>query len=404
MTTVGMIILVIGVMVFVVAKTSRKKFKGAGILLILGGMFIGIGGSPSRGLPYGIPAMVNLGYTLTVIGIVLVCVKARDHKKEKIEEGLSVIGGTNMDRFYVECVLAGIEDLTVEKNAARAQLFADKYKLQYKDGLAKLFADAMQAHTQISAAMVQKDLSDLQSEEQEKFDALIRYAQCSGKQKTLQILNDRKNELLGQASSIDGGASQMLRGTQEKEKDWAVMGGIANGIAGAGAGVSTALQAQAENAQIRAANNARMKAAMPAYMALSNRASAYRSEAAAIQKEIERVNEKLVDEKDPQNWFSKIAFSNTAVTVSKTGTCTVTTDVKEVGPVMIYGDVPAKIDGTIVAKIYDGSTFVGVAQMVLPCYGVGEDTKLEGMCLNCGQPGKTYTAQFVSTNMWAMEK
>ena len=41
----------------------------------------------------------------------------------------------------------------------------------------------------------------------------------------------------------------------EQEHDWAVMGGLANGLAGPGAGIATAVNAQIENAQIRARNS-----------------------------------------------------------------------------------------------------------------------------------------------------
>ena len=71
---------------------------------------------------------------------------------------------------------------------------------------------------------------------------------------------------------------------------------------------------------------------------------------------------------------------------------------------IIFDDVDAIIDGTIIAKIYDGKTLVGTASLVLPKYGVKGETKLKGICLYCGTKGKTYTVEYAATNLWAMER
>ena len=68
-----------------------------------------------------------------------------------------------------------------------------------------------------------------------------------------------------------------------------------------------------------------------------------------------------------------------------------------------FDDVPAIVDGTIIAKIYDGDQLCGTAQLVLPMYGVGRDIPLNGICIDCCKPGKTYTAKFSAKNLWAME-
>lgn len=46
-------------------------------------------------------------------------------------------------------------------------------------------------------------------------------------------------------------------GRQEKEKDWAVLGGLSSGLAGGGAGIATAVNTQLENQQIRERNEKR---------------------------------------------------------------------------------------------------------------------------------------------------
>ena len=46
-----------------------------------------------------------------------------------IKQELYAIGGTDLDRFFVECVLAGCTDFSQEKNIAKAKLFAEKYEI-----------------------------------------------------------------------------------------------------------------------------------------------------------------------------------------------------------------------------------------------------------------------------------
>lgn len=73
-------------------------------------------------------------------------------------------------------------------------------------------------------------------------------------------------------------------------------------------------------------------------------------------------------------------------------------------PFYIFDDVPAVIDGTVIAQIWDGKTCIGKAELVLPCYGISEKRKLEGWCLFAGKPGKQYSVSFTATNLWAMEQ
>ena len=58
------------------------------------------------------------------------------------------------------------------------------------------------------------------------------------------MLTDRAAELRAEAKSQDQYAQMLMRSGQQKERDWALWGGVADGIAGFGAGVSTAIDLQ----------------------------------------------------------------------------------------------------------------------------------------------------------------
>ena len=159
-----------------------------------------------------------------------------------------------------------------------------------------------------------------------------------------------------------------------------------------------------QNMQIREENERRRQAALPGYMFMTDSASGNSRNADAIMKEIESFKLKLISDDPKDLLLEKISFKNTDVLVSETGAAMVCTSASLDPGFMIFDDVPAIVDGTIVAKIYDGDKLCGTAQLVLPIYGLGQDITLNGICIDCCQPGKQYTVKFVAKNLWAMEK
>lgn len=79
-----------------------------------------------------------------------------------------------------------------------------------------------------------------------------------GLEKLRVIREDRMAYCERKVKGIDHSfSSDTIRATfggHEKEKDWAILGGLSSGIGGVGAGVATAVNAQMENAEIRKRN------------------------------------------------------------------------------------------------------------------------------------------------------
>ena len=409
MIYLGMAILLVGVIMLCVGWSAgvKGKLMGRGALLTVAGGCIGIGGGPSSDMPDGSPSMVLLGIVITVAVAVLFAVDYKKNapaNKERAQKQAEVIGATMLDRFFVECVLADANDFSKPKNKQRAQLLADKYKLAYPNGIEALYQQGLEGHKVVSQRLVLNQLEEKRAEERKEFQRLNKYSDLTGKDKRIAMLTDRATELRSKASSQDEYAQMLMRSGQQKERDWAIWGGAANGIAGFGAGVSTAVDIQLQNMQIRAENEQRRQAALPGYMFMTNSASGNRKNADAIMKEIESFRLKLVSEDSAEELMKKITFRNTDVLVSETGAAMVCTCASLDPDFKIFDDVPAIVDGTIIAKIYDGKELCGTAQLVLPVYGLGQDIPLNGICIDCCQPGKTYTVKFTAKNLWAMEK
>ena len=78
---------------------------------------------------------------------------------------LTQIGGTLLDKFFVECVLADISDFSLEKNVARAELFAQKYSLPHPNGVEELFNLALSEHMKLNKQLKINKLEEKKKEE-----------------------------------------------------------------------------------------------------------------------------------------------------------------------------------------------------------------------------------------------
>lgn len=323
----------------------------------------------------------------------------------RFNKKLRAIGGTWLDRFFVECVLSRCDDFSQAKNIEKAKLIADNYNLAYPNGIEALFEQAYSAHQQISQQMQESEQNAQKSKEQDEQAELTKYARFEGRAKRIAMLSDRRDELYALAKEARNTGNMFMRNTQQPEEDWAFLGGFASALGGPAAGIATAMDAQAKNQQIRAQNEARREAMLPAYLFFSLNAKENRKNAEIIEEEIKETELKLVsDNVDKQQLFKKLLFKNTEVSVSETGTCTVTTIVSGPRSFKIFDDVIAVIDGTIIAQIQDDNRIIGEAELVLPVYGVGLEVPVRGMCLYCGTPGIKYRVSFKPGKLWAMER
>lgn len=392
MAVVGMIIMFFGIMCLRLGWNANQKDVKClviGVLILSGGICIGVGGSPG---------IVAIGLVLSALGIVIIFIEAKKEvhiRAAEMEEDKKIA-------FYDECKKNGIEECESEKEIQKATLIAQKYKMQYSD-VSILFYEAKASLEKDIANKKEAEFNTKKDEERKQYNELNKYSNYKGRDKRIAMLSDEMVDALKSAETLRAGAQAIMSASQQKEHDWAIHGGIASGIAGPAAGLAAAADIQAKNAQIRAQNEANAKMFAPIMMTSYNGAAEHDRHASSLQEEIETTKIKLVSNDDAKTCLSKISFSNTKVEISETGTCTVTTLAELEKPMIIFDDVEAIIDGTIIANIYDGKALVDTALLVLPKYGVKGATKLKGMCLYCGTKGKHYTVKYAATNLWAME-
>ena len=246
--------------------------------------------------------------------------------------------------------------------------------------------------------------------EETKYNEYNKYSDCFGTDKRMAMLLDEQKYFLKQISSI-ANTQCRLQANQglflQKEHDHYIHGGIATGIAGAGAGVVRALEIQQKNAEIRAQNAKELEYLQKVSNVYSRTTGNYKQRAKALAEEIEGISKKMVSEDSPVSCFEKLEYTYTRVSVTDLGSCIVKVNVKIPEPFFISDNVEGIIDGTIIAEIYDGNVCIGKANLVLPKYGIKyrRVAELTGMALFCGAVNKNYTVKFCpSENLWAMEK
>ena len=360
-----------------------------------------------------------LGFALwIVIWISLQQFRYKDNKSgsvyylRKAEENPQIIGGTNLDRFFVECVLNDFTDFDRQINIKHAEVIADKYNLNYKDGIQTLFEKAKKEHLKLSQSINDlenaKQLEKKRSEERKQYNELTKYAQLVGKEKRIKMLTDKKKQKEKQASEMQHMAEIVKSSVTQKEHDWASIGGAASAIGGAGLGAAMAVDAQIKNTQIRAQNEANLQAVSPLSNSYMHQSVELSFEAKKIQEEINRFEVKLEGDLSNEEVFKHLQIRNKKIQVSDTGAFTVTASVKLKDDLMIYGDTPAFADGTLEAHVInEQNAEIGSAYLVFPENGISSTsstTELTGMALSGAKEGEKYSIVIKPYHLWSVEQ
>lgn len=203
---------------------------------------------------------------------------------------------------------------------------------------------------------------------------------------------------------------------QQKEKDWSIRAGAANGIAGPVAGIATVLDTMQENEKIRMYNQD-VRSAADGYIAKAAATFDGQAKAKAAHKRLEKSIEEaratiaLPNPNADTLWENmKVNYDNAFISKSKSGVLNVSVDIRLIRPVHL--DVPdgvkMVIDGTIAADVmYEGNK-IGEVAFLLPILGMPCDEPaaitLKGMCQNSTGFDNGYTLEMkTKQNLWVME-
>ena len=315
--------------------------------------------------------------------------------------------------FYKKCVDNGIYALDSEKNRLRAELIAKDLNCGYIHDIQSYFEHGrklgQEADKETQRQQLSQRLEKLAEEEKTEYDQLTEYAGCVGNEKTIRILTRQLDELRKQHNALKNFSSNAASLLMEKEQNWAVAGGIASGIAGGAAGVATALDIQAKNADTRARNaqNAALIVNAQTELYKSGAVSKAAANLTAAEKTLSKEKLKLVAKIPGSDLIEYLNISDEEVSVSETGAFRVSASVSMTKPLIIFDDLPARIDGSLVAVVSQNGRTIGEAEMVFPLYGVFHDPSqkktLKGISLKGASVGVPCTVSFSGKNLYAVE-
>ena len=83
-------------------------------------------------------------------------------------ENQMFMGGTNIERFYIECVLAECDDFSLAENKTKAEGFATKYGLNKNSGVENLFKQGEEAHRKFYRLNDEERIKKAKEEENEQ--------------------------------------------------------------------------------------------------------------------------------------------------------------------------------------------------------------------------------------------
>lgn len=206
-------------------------------------------------------------------------------------------------------------------------------------------------------------------------------AYCRGLDKYSKQIDYNISHINESAALLRNLAPKMVSSVElEDEIDWAVHGGIADGLAGPGAGVATAARVMQENAQIRKRNEERIELANAQKRELNQIADGAPEQInKIISDKVRFMNEHRASyTQSIDDLFAMIDILNKSISKDKdTGVITVSVEWKQ-------NKTGVHIDGALRAKLYSNTNeFVGYAYLVFPANGTSEgEGVLSGLCVS----------------------
>ena len=315
--------------------------------------------------------------------------------------------------FYERCIANGVSSFESEKDKQRAATIAQNNNCGEIKNYVVFFEEGKKLYLEKKAVADQKitneRLAKLRKEEEEESKKLSKYAYYKGNDKTVSILSEKAQSLRSAKSFAENFGSQASSVLLEKEKDWATAGGIASGIAGTAAGVATALDVQAKNAEIRARNEQKKQMISDAnmYIHQSGAINKLSGNLSSVEYELTEAKEKLIKQLPDEKILDYMNISDTKITISETGAFRVSVNVSMSKKLIIFDDVDAHIDGTLVCVLSQNGKPVGEAPLVLPFdgiyYSAEQKINLNGICLSGADKNLDYTVAFSGKHLYAIE-
>ncbi len=200
---------------------------------------------------------------------------------------------------------------------------------------------------------------------------------------------------------------------QQKKSDWAMLGGIAEGIAGSAAGVAVAMDAMQKNAEIERWNQQNRAAVNRIALDVASSANDLNSTISEMQtakmllsRELSSLEQKVVlTEVETAELWKELKIRTDNVVKTKTNVLEITTTVENVYTPDVPENVRITVDGVLSAKVYCEDTLVGTTMIPFPLYGVAchATETFTSLCEDYMEGDRKYRVIFEPISLWCME-
>lgn len=343
------------------------------------------------------------------------------------------------EEFYRSCSESSISDLdnqySITKAARIAKDLMDKtagIKLQdygnylHKDKLAQFLATgeclAKEAdERQIRQQKQPRAAANATAAEMTFLTRASELAKLSGNEKRVTMLDNLLHDYHKKIADLRAGEEALktlgmiYADQQKKEGDWAIMGGIAEGIAGVGAGVAVAANTMANNAKIREYNASMRKASLEVMSGLptvaGDRYTLEKESDKILQRISEAANKIVLSQPTGDEIWKELSVGKVDVKQKESGVLALAVPIALKHPLEL--DVPdgvvMVVDGILEAEVWFEDSLVDTVHIPFPIYGIPcnstEKTVLDGMCgSSVAYKDSKYKVKFKDKqNLWVME-
>ncbi|MGM9791504.1 MAG: hypothetical protein ACI3Y4_03775 [Candidatus Cryptobacteroides sp.] len=245
-------------------------------------------------------------------------------------------------------------------------------------------------------------------------------AALSGSSKRVKMLSNLDSDYFSEivrkinGEQALGQLGMIYAGQQKKESSWAIMGGIAEGIAGPGAGIMAASQTIANNRKIQEHNAAMRKASMDIMSGIpsmvGDKEKLYKEREKVKQALKETESKVVLSKPTSEEIWKNITVGKAAVQKKPSGVLSVSVPVSLKEPFTL--DVPENVrmvvDGVLRGEVWFEDKWVDNVYFPFPMYGIPSnitaETILDGMCGRSVEYEGEYTVKIADTqNLWIME-
>jgi len=319
--------------------------------------------------------------------------------------------------FYLICQEDGIVKLDTKADIARIVLAAKNNRFDYSETeLVEMFNKGKDIFFQEKEDQPKnEDIEKTRSKELLHIKTVKEFAWYTGSDKPISVLVDEISRLQyeinlyeKQKENSQNIGKAIYKAGEIKEKDWAILGGVASGIAGGAAGLATALDIQQQNVKAREHNQQLMssivKMQMDASFSIDETIKKAKERIDYLRTEIKDFSKKLVEELSMYDLLAKLNPRVVQKKYTETGALELTVETQPTPGILIYDDVNATVDGSFKALVVVDEEIVGDVIFVLPFNGSIQKNSLHGYCIETEKfKNKEIEIVFVPINLWAIE-